>query len=169
MGRKMKQDELPGRAMRWVGAGLIGIVGGLLLGQITVGSDADLSPDSSVSYAAASGNPDALTVDSHIPTPCYGCDDGYAVAARLDALRGERMGDEFRELGAVDVDTAAQPDSDYHYGGRFPDPESTETAEPVIAMVLPIAIPAPAGPAPAPPAVIAPAAPDAAATVPPAE
>lgn len=169
MGRNMKHDRLPGKAMRWLGAGLIGIVGGLLLGQITVGSDADLSPDSSVSYAAASGNPDALSVDSQIPAPCYGCDDGYAVAARLDALRGERMGAEFRELGAVDVDTNMLPDSDYHYGGRFRDPEIPETSEPIVAMRLPVATPAPNEAASAEAAVTAPAYPDADSVAPPAE
>ncbi|WP_077148223.1 hypothetical protein [Sphingopyxis sp. KK2] len=125
------------RALGWLGIAGIGAVGGLLLGQMaTGGMGADAA--STASYAELTGNPEALGVDSEAVDPCYDCADrhGYGSTLQSKFAREGRMADEFRELGAVAIDYAAdEPADDYRYGGRFEEVE----AGPVIAMQSPVA------------------------------
>ncbi|MBK6414665.1 hypothetical protein [Sphingopyxis sp.] len=80
-------------------------------------------------FSHLSANPDAAVGPAVIAAPCLDCRDSYGVAARLRADRENRMSDEFRELGAVDLDPPApsEPDDGYRYGGRFPDPPPRES------------------------------------------
>ena len=132
-------------ARRWT-LGLILVVAGLgvggLLGALVVGSGLHGGRPGDAGFARLSSNPDALVADSTGSTaPCPGCADSYGVGARLRETHDRRMSEPFRELGAVDVDTAppADPSDDYRYGGRFPDPPPRTDVVP--AMVLPVAIP----------------------------
>jgi hypothetical protein len=113
---------------RWSMLAVAGVCGGMALGEMAAGTRLQAGGDGSASYAHLSANPDALVPPGDATNPCPGCADSYGVAARMRAERDSRMGDEFRELGAVDVDVdtsfPADPDDDYRYGGRFPDPAS---------------------------------------------
>ncbi len=79
------------------------------------------------SYSRLSANPDALVPLGENAPACLDCADSYGAAMRLrahqDRRASDRMSDEFRELGVVDVDppTSVEPADDYRYGGRFPD------------------------------------------------
>lgn len=115
----MANDTKLQGALRWLGMGSTGILCGLLLGSFAVGES--LRPaERDFSFSQYSGNPDALTVDSHPVEPCYGCADSYGVAVRLNAAHIQRADDAFRQLGAVEVDQAP-PDECYRYGGNFDD------------------------------------------------
>jgi len=125
------------RAMGWLGIAGVGVIGGLMLGQVATGGIIG-DEASGKSYAELTGNPEALGVDSRPIEPCYGCADGYGYgsAPQSKFAREGRMGDEFRELGAVAIDYAAdEPADDYSYGGRFEEAEVV----PVIAMQSPVA------------------------------
>jgi hypothetical protein len=104
---------------------VVGIVGGMMLGELAVGNRTNRLADEPPSYSSLSANPDALVPQGKAAPPCPDCADSYGVAVRLRAQRDERMSSEFRELGAVDVDPPlpADPSDDYRFGGRFPDPE----------------------------------------------
>lgn len=109
----------------------VGMVGGMILGDLAVGRRLVPEPVSGGSFAEFSANPDALTPDSLSSPPCIDCANSYAAAARLRARRAERMSNAFRDLGTVELDEPApipEPDDDYRYGGRFPDPPSAVTA-----------------------------------------
>lgn len=110
---------------RWLMLVLIGMVGGMLLGELAVGNRTLGLSDEIVSYSRLSANPDALVPQGEGVAPCPGCADSYGVTVRMRAHRDDRMSNEFRELGAVDVDPppALDPADDYRFGGRFPDPE----------------------------------------------
>jgi len=113
------------RLFRWSTLALIGVSGGMMLGEMAVGTRLSRGAGDSASYSHLSANPDALVPQGDGAAPCTGCADSYGVAMRLRTHRDGRMSDEFRELGAVDVDppTLADAGGDYRYGGRFPDPE----------------------------------------------
>jgi hypothetical protein len=104
---------------------LAGTVGGMMLGEAVVGNRTNGLSSEGSSYSRLSANPDALVPQGEAAPPCPDCADSYGAALRLRAHRDARMSDEFRELGAVDVDPPlpADPVDDYRFGGRFPDPE----------------------------------------------
>lgn len=116
------------RLFRWSALALAGIVGGMLLGDMVAGKRLSGGGEPA-DYSRLSANPDALAPRGENAPACLGCADSYGAALRLRAHRdqrtGDRMSDEFRDLGAVDVDAPApvEPSDDYRYGGRFPDPE----------------------------------------------
>jgi hypothetical protein len=114
------------RLLRWSVLALAGVTAGAMLGEMVAGTRLGGETGGRASYSNLSANPDALVAqaDGGI-LPCPGCADSYGVALRLRADRDVRMSDEFRELGAVDVDPPIRADAhdDYRYGGRFPDPE----------------------------------------------
>jgi hypothetical protein len=104
---------------------LAGVTGGMMLGEMAVGTRFAGRTGEPASYSHLSANPDALVPQGGGAAPCLDCANSYGVALRLRAHRDDRMSDEFRELGAVDVDPPIRADAgdDYRYGGRFPDPE----------------------------------------------
>lgn len=109
----------------------VGMVGGMILGDLAVGGRLVPEPVSGGSFVEFSANPDALTPDSLSSPPCIDCANSYAAAARLRARRAERMSNAFRDLGTVEIDEPAprpEPDDEYRYGGRFPDPPSAIAA-----------------------------------------
>lgn len=116
------------RFARWSIVALAGTVGGIILGNIAAGPLADERAAATASFSRLSANPDAQSAPGEGAAPCLDCPDSYGVGARMRADRDQRMSDEFRELGAVDVDPPppADPVDDYRYGGRFPDPEPRE-------------------------------------------
>ena len=124
---------------------LIGVGGGFALGEMAAGTRLRAGVDDPPSYSRLSANPDSM-VQATDPAlvPCPGCADSYGVAARLRAEHDHRMSDEFRELGAVDVDSSPPDDlsDDYRYGGRFPDPESSAANSLAQRDTAPVAVPA---------------------------
>ncbi len=118
------------RLFRWSALALVGVTGGMLLGEMAVGSRLSSEMGEPATYSHLSANPDAAAPPAGGAAPCLDCRDSYGVAARLRADHDSRMSDEFRELGAVDVDPPAsgEPDEGYRYGGRFPDPPPRETS-----------------------------------------
>jgi len=116
------------RLFRWSALALVGVTGGMLLGEMAVGSRLSSKMGEPATYSHLSANPDAAAPPVGGAAPCLDCRDSYGVAARLRADRESRMSDEFRELGAVDLDppTSGEPDDGYRYGGRFPDPPPRE-------------------------------------------
>ena len=118
------------RLLRWSALALVGVAGGMMLGEMAVGTRSAGRDGEPASYAHLSANPGALVPQGDGAAPCPDCADSYGVAARLRADRDDRMSDEFRELGAVDIDPPLRPDAgdDYRYGGRFPDPEPRTAA-----------------------------------------
>lgn len=143
---------------RWSIVALTGTVGGIILGNIAAGPLTDERTAATASFSRLSANPDAQNARGEGAAPCLDCPDSYGVGARLRADRDQRMSDEFRELGAVDVDPPlpADPIDDYRYGGRFPDPEPREqgaapSPDP-IAAAPPITDGMPADAIPSPPA-----------------
>lgn len=125
------------KALLWLAIAGTGVVGGLLLGHIATGGMG--SDDGGVaSYAELSGNPDALAVESHAVDPCYDCADGsgYGTGVQSRFAREGRMTEEFRGLGAVEIDYAPEPNDDYTYGGRFAD---ADVAPPIV-MQSPVAV-----------------------------
>lgn len=123
----------------------VGVGGGFALGEMAAGTRLRAGVDGPASYTRLSANPDAMVqaTDAGL-IPCPGCADSYGVAARLRAQRDHRMSDEFRELGAVDVDSSLpdDPADDYRYGGRFPDPASSAAVSLAQRDTAPAAIPA---------------------------
>lgn len=113
------------KVFRWLMLVLIGMVGGILLGELAVGNRALGISDEIASYSRFSANPDALVPQGEGAAPCPSCADSYGVAVRMRTHRDDRMSEGFRELGAIDVDPMLTPDpaDDYRFGGRFPDPE----------------------------------------------
>jgi hypothetical protein len=111
------------RLFRWSALALVGVTGGMLLGEMTVGTRSGSGIGEPATYSHLSANPDAAAPPVGGAAPCLDCRDSYGVAARLRADRESRMSDEFRELGAVDVDPpeSGELDDGYRYGGRFPD------------------------------------------------
>ena len=109
---------------RWSVLALVGVTGGMLLGEMAVGTRSGSRMGEPATYSHLSANPDAAAPPVGGAAPCLDCRDSYGVAARLRDDRESRMSDEFRELGAVDLDPPAsgEPDDGYRYGGRFPDP-----------------------------------------------
>jgi hypothetical protein len=125
------------KSLLWLAIAGTGVVGGLLLGQLAtggVGSDRG----GMASYAELTGNPNALAVESQAAEPCYDCTDGsgYGTAMQSRFAREGRMADEFRELGAVEIDYASEPADDYRYGGRF---DEADVAPPIV-MQSPVAV-----------------------------
>lgn len=104
---------------------LAGVVGGMILGEMAAGTRLGHGTGESTSYSRFSANPDALVPQGDGAAPCRECADSYGVALPLRAHREDRMSEEFRELGAIDVDPPLLVDTgdDYRYGGGFPDPE----------------------------------------------
>jgi hypothetical protein len=125
------------KSLLWLAIAGTGVVGGLLLGQLAIGG---LGSDEGgmASYAELTGNPNALAVESQAVEPCYDCADGsgYGTAMQSRFAREGRMADEFRELGAVEIDYASEPTDDYRYGGRFDD---ADVAPPIV-MQSPVAV-----------------------------
>lgn len=133
MARKLSVAEHRRAGIRlffWAALALAGIAGGVLLGEMAVGTRLGDGARDSASYSRLSANPDALVPGGDAPSPaCPGCADSYGVAARLRAERDDRMSDEFRALGAVDAEHMLAPeptDDGYRYGGRFPDPPDAD-------------------------------------------
>lgn len=124
------------KTLLWLAIAGTGVVGGLLLGQLATGGVGG-GEGRMASYAELTGNPNALAVESQAVDPCYDCDDrsGYGSAMQSRFAREGRMADEFRELGAVEIDYASEPTDDYRYGGRF---EDADIAPPVV-MQSPVA------------------------------
>lgn len=119
------------KAVRWILLASVGMVGGMILGDLAVGGRLIPEPAGVGSFAEFSANPDALTPDSLSSPPCIDCANSYAAAARLRARRAERMSHAFRDLGTVELDQSVpipEPDDDYRYGGRFPDPPAAIAA-----------------------------------------
>ncbi len=117
------------RLFRWSALTLAGVVGGVLLGEMAAGERLGSSAAEGTSYSHLSANPDAGAPVISGAAPCLVCPDSYGVAARLRAERENRMSNEFRDLGAVDLDPRLLGDSDddgYRYGGRFPNPPPSE-------------------------------------------
>lgn len=110
---------------------LAGVAGGIALGEMAADTRAGSSSGEPATYSHLSANPDALMPQGDRAAPCLDCADSYGIAVRLRAHRGDGMGDEFREPGTVDVDapSKADPDDDYRYGGRFPDPPPALVAD----------------------------------------
>jgi len=98
---------------------LAGVGGGMMLGEMVAGTRLGAGVDEPASYSHLSANPDALVPQGEGAAPCPDCADSYGVAMRLRAHRDDRMSDEFRELGAVDLDPPLPADAgdDYRYGG----------------------------------------------------
>lgn len=144
MARKPKPFASRDIAVRRVALALMlclaGAGAGALLGNMTVGTGLGRDAGDAPSFAHLSANPDALaTGDAAAAPPCPGCADSYGVGARMrTAAREVRMDNSFRELGAVEIETAlpAEPRDDYLYGGRFPDPPA-QSREPVEIIVEP--------------------------------
>lgn len=118
------------RLLRWSLLALVGIAGGILLGEMAAGSRPHGGSGDSASFSRLSANPDALVEESDETDPCLDCADSYGVAMRLRAhsdgrMRDDRMSGAFRALGEVKTDgeKPTEPQDDYRYGGRFPDPE----------------------------------------------
>ena len=118
------------RLFRWSALAFAGVSGGTLLGEMAVGTRLGGGIGEPATYSHLSANPDAAAPPVSGAAPCLDCRDSYGVAARLRADRESRMSDEFRELGAVDIDPPApgEPDDGYRYGGRFPDPPPREAS-----------------------------------------
>ena len=118
------------RLFRWSALALAGVAGGMLLGEMTVGTRSGSGIGEPATYSHLSANPDAAAPPVGGAAPCLDCRDSYGVAARLRADRESRMSDEFRDLGTVDLDPPAsgEPDEGYRYGGRFPDPPPREAS-----------------------------------------
>lgn len=118
------------RLFRWSALALVGVTGGMLLGEMAVGSRLSSEMGEPATYSHLSANPDAAAPPAGGAAPCLDCRDSYGVAALLRADRDSRMSEEFRELGAVDIDSPASGEHDdgYRYGGRFPDPPPSEAS-----------------------------------------
>lgn len=116
--------------LRWSLLALAGTAGGIALGELAAGSRLGRESGETASYSQFSANPGALIAQGDGAAPCPDCADSYGVAVRLRANRDDRMSDEFRELGAVEADASPSYEvrDDYHYGGRFPDPEPPPAA-----------------------------------------
>jgi hypothetical protein len=129
------------RLFRWSALALVGAMGGMMLGEMAVGKRLVGQAGEHASYSHLSANPGALMPQGDGAAPCVDCADSYGVALRLRAHRDDRMSDEFRELGAVDIEPPLRADArdDYRYGGRFPDPEPIDGAT---SKAPPAAIPA---------------------------
>lgn len=117
------------RLFRWSALALAGVTGGMLLGEMAIGTRWRSAMDEPATYSRLSANPDAAAPPVSGAAPCLDCRDSYGVATRLRASRESRMSNEFRQLGAVDLDPSAPGalDDGYRYGGRFPDPPMRET------------------------------------------
>ena len=119
------------RLFRWSVFLLAGVTGGMMLGEMAVGTSLGRAIGEPVTYSHLSANPGALAPEGDASLPCRDCLDSYGVAVRLRAHREDRMNDEFRALGAVNPDPVLPDDlgDAYRFGGRFPDPgPSTATA-----------------------------------------
>lgn len=117
------------RLFRWSALAFAGVVGGMLLGEMAAGKRLGSGPAEGTPYSHLSANPDASAPVMADAAPCLACPDSYGVAARLRADRESRMSNEFRDLGAVDLDPRplSEPvDDGYRYGGRFPDPPPSD-------------------------------------------
>lgn len=118
------RDSGTARLFRWLMLALVGAGGGMMLGDLAVGSRTNGLAEERPSYASLSANPDALTLQSGGSPPCADCADSYGAAKPWRAQRDARMSDEFRALGAVAVDVdppVTDPADDYRFGGRFAD------------------------------------------------
>ncbi|MBW8296875.1 hypothetical protein [Sphingopyxis sp.] len=118
------------RLFRWSALALAGVTSGMLLGEMAAGQRLGGGTGEPATYSHLSANPDAAAPPAGGAAPCLDCRDSYGVAARLRADRESRMSDEFRELGAVDVDPpeSGELDDGYRYGGRFPDQPPREAS-----------------------------------------
>ncbi len=119
------RDDAAARIFRWLLLLIAGTGGGMLLGDLVIGNRPGSASTDSGSFSRLSANPDAMVAQGEGAPPCLDCADSYGVGIRMRADRGDRMSNEFRELGAVELDPPATADIDdgYRYGGRFPDPE----------------------------------------------
>lgn len=126
------RDATPRRLMLALVLTTVGLVGGSVLGNLVVGGGLSGMANDPQSFAALSANPDAVAPDAAAQSACIGCADSYGVGARMRAMRDDRMDASFRELGVVQLDAGlADPDGDYEYGGRYPDPEPIPMTSPV--------------------------------------
>lgn len=119
------RDDAAARIFRWLLLLIAGTGGGMLLEDLVIGNRPGSASTDSGSFSRLSANPDAMVAQGEGAPPCLDCADSYGVGVRMRADRGDRMSDEFRELGAVELDPPATADIDdgYRYGGRFPDTE----------------------------------------------
>ncbi|MDO9370019.1 MAG: hypothetical protein Q7T68_15745 [Sphingopyxis sp.] len=126
------RDSGAARLLRWLVLALagtgVGLGGGMMLGELTIGNLTDGQTDKTSTFSSLSANPDALVPQGEAAPPCPDCSDSYGVAMRLHAEHDTRISDAFRELGAVDLDrpTPVDPDDGYRFGGRFPDPPRSD-------------------------------------------
>lgn len=143
------------RFLRWVTLAGAGIVGGMWLGQLTIGSGIwDNVVPSEESFADLSGNPDALAVDIQPQAPCFGCADDHAASARHRAGRFGSMDELLPPPGEAEDDPMLPPEfaDDYEYGGGWdsefdePQPPQFTPMTPMDAFDLPIPLPAPVEP-----------------------
>lgn len=117
------------RLIRWPLLLLAGVGVGLLLGEFAAGRRTPAYSSEPGSFSRLSANPDAMVAQGEGTAPCLDCPDSHAIGVRIPSIRDDRMGAEFRELGAIEPDPPrpnADIDDDYNYGGRFPDPEPGE-------------------------------------------
>ena len=117
------------RLIRWPLLLLAGVGVGLLLGEFAAGRRTPAYSSEPGSFSRLSANPDAMVVEGEGAAPCLDCPDSQGIGIPMRSSRDDRMGAEFRELGAVEPDPqppAADIDDDYSYCGRFPDPDPGE-------------------------------------------
>lgn len=128
------RDRGTARLIRWPLLVLAGVGGGMLLGELAVGNRIGAYSGEAPSFSRLSANPDATVAQGEGAPPCLDCADSYGVGIRMRAARDDRMSDEFRELGAVEIDLPAPADIDdgYRYGGRFPDPAAGDDMPDVV-------------------------------------
>lgn len=129
------------RLFRWSLLALAGVTSGMLLGEMAAGTRLGGGIGEPATYSHLSANPDAAAPPAGGAAPCLDCRDSYGVASRLRADRESRMSNEFRELGAVDLNPPGpgEPDDGYRYGGRFPDPPRDASKQQPDAQVAPAA------------------------------
>lgn len=125
--------------LRWSLLALAGVGGGFALGEMAAGTRLRAGVDGPASYSHLSANPDAMVPSESTLIPCPECTDSYGVGARLRADHESRMSDEFRELGAIDVESSLpdDPADDYRYGGRFPDAAPSASDKPMQPEIAP--------------------------------
>lgn len=123
--RSGKDRSRANRLARWSIVAIAGTISGVILGDIVAEPLAEKRAAATVSFSGLSANPDSQNAADGGAPPCLDCPDSYGVSAKLRADREQRMSNEFRDLGAVDIipPRTADPIDDYKYGGRFPDPE----------------------------------------------
>lgn len=135
----MPPDDLARKTLPWLVFLTIGSVVGVWLGYIIVSDFRPLVSARTAPYAELSGNPDALSIDSHPVAPCENCADSYGSARYATEQHAPSDDNVYRDLGRVVIDYSQSeaPADDYRYGGRFPDRSSPQSADPADYSMVP--------------------------------